>query len=153
MRLDAAVYPDPEVAHAITQTFVPVKLNILEDADAQQVAQQYHVRWTPTLLVADGDGVEQLRFEGFIGKERLLGKLVLVQGFAAFHRSDFASAAQRFEEAAQRYPSVAAEALFWLGVARYKGGDLEGLKAAWTQVWNNYPDTEWAERVSFLFTS
>lgn len=151
MRLDAAIYPDPEVTQAITHHFVPVKLNILEDANAKQLAQQYRIRWTPTLLIADSDGTEHFRTEGFVGKERLLGQLVLALAFVAFNKGDFATAAQLFEQASQN-PAVAAEALFWLGVARYKGGSLEGLKEAWTKLWNEHRNSEWAERASFLFT-
>ncbi|MCS7224061.1 MAG: tetratricopeptide repeat protein [Armatimonadetes bacterium] len=130
-----------------------MKIVITEEAGAR-TAHSCGIRWTPTLLIADGQGKELWRLEaGSFPADDFLSYLELGLAHSAFSQQDFAAAEKAFHSVAQKYPDLKPEALYWLGVSRYKQGSLEGLKEAWGELWNNHPNSPWAKRVHFLFVS
>lgn len=61
----------------------------------------------------------------------------------------FVPAAERFEEVAQRHKGAetGAEALYWLGVARYKQShDPAQLRPSWQRLAQEFPDSDWTKR-------
>lgn len=64
-------------------------------------------------------------------------------------RRQFAEAAERFEEVAERHSGTdaGAQALYWLGVARYKQSkDAAQLRPSWQRLVRDYPRSDWARR-------
>lgn len=144
-------YPDPRVAGYLTEQFVPVRLMVPQSPEE---VQQHRVTWTPTLMAQDANGVEQDRWVGYLPPEEFLPRLKLARGRVAFNAGRFDDAAEIFEEVAREHGTslVAPEALYWLGVARYKGeGKREGLMGAWKELWDSHKGSEWAKKVCFVF--
>jgi tetratricopeptide (TPR) repeat protein len=146
------VYPDERVAHLINQNFIPARLHVRDHAeDYRRFGQRYGVQWTPTLLVIDADGAERHRIEGFLPADDLMAQLLLGLGHSAFARERWDEAERRFREAVERFPTsdAAPEALYWAGVARYKGkGDVGALAETGREFTKRYKDSSWAKKAS-----
>jgi thioredoxin-related protein len=65
-------YQDPGVVKALNDGFIPVHLEARDNLD---LAQQFEVRYTPTMLLFSHDGVEKHRFGGFLTAAEFLGQL------------------------------------------------------------------------------
>jgi thioredoxin-related protein len=147
-RLEGDVYPVESVAVFIESSFVPVKLDIKEQP---QQAGRFSVDWTPTLLVVEPDGTERHRTVGFLPAEELLAELELAMAKADFSRGDHEAAARRFTSTAERFADagVAAEALYWSGVAAFKAdGEFHHLAQLARALHERYPVSTWAMRAS-----
>jgi tetratricopeptide (TPR) repeat protein len=146
------VYPDERVARFILDNFIPARVHVKDQAeDYRRFAQRYQAQWTPTLLVIDPEGNERHRIEGFLPAEDLIAQLLLGLGHSAFARERWDEAERRFREVVDRYPKsdAAPEALYWAGVARYKGkGDAGALSATGREFTKRYQDTSWAKKAS-----
>jgi TolA-binding protein len=46
--------------------------------------------------------------------------------------------------------AVQAEALYWLGVARYRSGDKDGMPKTWSRLLDLYPESLWAKKAGFI---
>lgn len=54
-KVDEEVLPNPAVAKAVSQNFVPVKIDI-DAKENEQLLGKYNFRGTPTFVVVDGEG-------------------------------------------------------------------------------------------------
>ncbi len=120
-------------------------------ADFQRFGARYGAQWTPTILELDPEGIERHRIEGFLPAEDFLAQLTLGLGHAAFKREDWKEAERRYREVVDRYPEAEAapEALYWAGVARYKGShDAAALAETANAFAGHYTDTSWAKKAS-----
>jgi hypothetical protein len=146
------VYPDERVARFIQDNFIPARVHIKEQSeDYRRFSQRYHAQWTPTLLVIDPEGNERHRIEGFLPADDLTAQLALGLGHSAFARERWDEAERRFREVVDRFPKTesAPEALYWTGVARYKGkGDVSALSETGREFTRRYQDTSWAKKAS-----
>jgi thioredoxin-related protein len=107
--------------------------------------------WTPTVLIMDYDGVERLRIEGYLPKEEFRAHLEMGLARVAFMGKKWADAERRYAEVVERYPDskVAAEAVYWKGVSRYKQtNDHTVLGEVPEQLKEKYADTVWALKAS-----
>jgi thioredoxin-related protein len=107
--------------------------------------------WTPTVLVMDSEGVERLRIEGYLPKEEFRAHLEMGLARVAFMGKKWADAERRYAEVVERYPDskVAAEAVYWKGVSRYKQtNDHTVLGEVPEQLKEKYADTVWALKAS-----
>jgi thioredoxin-related protein len=74
--LDAEVFRDPVLAEEINERFVPVRVTDRQREEGKNsgpvsdVQQHFGVKGFPTLVVADWNGVERARMEGYGGRER-----------------------------------------------------------------------------------
>jgi len=142
------VYPDERVAQFINRNFVSIKTHIKENKEA---FGRFGAQWTPTLIVLDSEGKEQYRFEGYLPPEDFLAQLEMGLARSAFERGGFPEAERRYREIAQKYPKseVAAEALYWAGVSKYKAtNDPAPLKQADRELKERYPESSWAKKAS-----
>lgn len=109
------------------------------------------MQWTPTVAIRDADGTERHRFEGFLPAPDFLAQLRLGLAHAARARGDWADAERRYRELAGD-PSageVAAEALYWAGVSKYKGsGDAAALAETAGHFKTRFTDSPWAKKAS-----
>jgi len=147
--MDAVTYPHSLVASAIAQAFVPVKVNFKEEADR---AQQLGAVWTPTFQFRTADDRLARTTTGYLSPDAFLAELALGRGQVALMERRFADAEAAFQQATELpESSMTPAALYWYGVSRYRAsGKLDGLKETWTSLLDRFPQSTWAERVSFL---
>jgi TolA-binding protein len=113
--------------------------------------ERFGAQWTPTLILADPDGTERYRFEGYLPPEDFMAQLSLGLGKAKFAHSEFADAEERFRGVLERHPDsdAAPEALYWAGVSRYKAtNDAAALQETARAFQSKYSDSSWAKKAS-----
>src|SRR5438876_8935677 len=116
-------YPNPEVEKFISDHFIPVQFNVIEQPD---VMQQFNASWTPTLIIQDADGREHRRSQGYLDPQRFLAEMSLAWLKDAIDRQEFTAARDRATEALERTKGDAErhpEALYWSAVAAYKAAN------------------------------
>jgi outer membrane protein assembly factor BamD (BamD/ComL family) len=99
----------------------------------------------------DSEGAERLRIEGYLPKDEFRAHLEMGLARVAFMRKKWADAERRYAGVVERYPGskVAAEAVYWRGVCRYKQtNDHTVLGAVPEQLKEKYADTVWAMKAS-----
>ena len=147
MAMDTVTYPDARVASFVKQHFVPAKVMVREQPD---VAAAHGVIWTPNVVLADHAGKDHYRIEGYLPPEDFVAQLALALGRADLERNRFPQAAHHFQEVARRHKGTdsAAQALYWLGVARYKESKdpAQMRSGGWDRLVREYPGSEWAKR-------
>jgi hypothetical protein len=144
--MDSATYPDCRVAEYIGKHFIPVKIKVRDRPD---IAAGYDVNWTPSVLIGDATGRAHFRVEGFMPPEEFIAQLALGLGRLELNRQQLPRAIHHFEEVAERHAGTesAAQALYWLGVCRYKHSkDPAQLRENWNLLLGAYPRSEWAKR-------
>jgi hypothetical protein len=131
----------------VSQQLVPVKAHVKEQP---KTFERFGVQWTPVLLVLDPNGVERHRWEGYLPPDDFLGQLQLGLAKSAFAAQRWSEAEKLFREVAEKHPKAeyAPEAVYWTGVARYKGGDKEALPATGRALKERYPQSSWATKGS-----
>lgn len=132
----------------INEKFVPVKIHIKEQP---QTFERFGAQWTPTIQVLDPDGNKRHQFEGFLPADDFLAQLRLAAAHAAFARQQWNEAERLFSSLANELPDsdAAPEALYWAGVARYKGsGDASALGQTAEQFKRRYTQSTWAKKAS-----
>jgi hypothetical protein len=143
--MGAVTYPNAQVVDYINQNFIPVQVRY----DAQPLAGDFNITWTPTMIVLDETGKEHHRNVGFQAPEEFIPFLMLGQAKTNFDLGDFDSAIAMLEKVIKDYPQSAAapEAAFHLGVSRYKANhNAVHLKEAFAYLKANYPGSEWLKR-------
>jgi thioredoxin-related protein len=141
------VYPDPEVEKLITTSFTPARFHVKEQPEA---FQRFGAEWTPTIMMSTVDGKERHRIEGFLPKEDFLPQLRLGLAHVARESGDFKTAESRYRDLANdRSPDIAAEALYWAGVSKYKGtNDPAALGETARNIRERFPDSTWMKKAS-----
>lgn len=146
------MYPDERVVRLVTSEFLPVRVHVKDpDGLYGRMSEQLNVHWTPTILVLDQEGVERHRIEGFLPVDDLLAHVKLGLAKSAFQRGVFDEAERWFQDVVTQHPQSepAAEALYWTGVARYKGkGDAAALSETARAFTTRYSDSVWAKKAS-----
>jgi TolA-binding protein len=136
------------VTSFIEENFLPVKIHIKENPAG---FKRFGAQWTPTVIVADSDGTERYRFEGYLPPDDFLAQLELCLAKSAFARSRFDEAERWFRDIVARYPSsdTAPEALYWAGVSKYKASnDPAPLKETAQAFESRYRESSWAKKAS-----
>ena len=146
------MYSQSEVAHLVSDRFVPVRVHVKNDADEfQRLGSQFDAQWTPTTLVVDSTAKERHRIEGFLPKDEFASQLELGVAKSAFARGLFGEAHEAFEEVLRKYPETdaAPEAQYWAGVSRYKASnDAQALSDTTKRFTERYADSTWAKKAS-----
>jgi TolA-binding protein len=136
------------VTSFIEEHFLPVKIHIKENHAA---FERFGAQWTPTVIVADSDGTERYRFEGYLPPEDFLSQLELGLAKTAFAKNRFDEAERWFRDIVARFPDsdTAPEALYWAGVSKYKASnDPVPLKETAKAFESRYRDSSWAKKAS-----
>ena len=145
--MDAVSYPNPEVIDFFQERLVAVRV----PHNAQPLAQQFRVKWTPSLILLGAEGEEHNRTVGFLPPEELIPSLLLGIGKAHFDSDEFDGALASFDRIVEKYPKSdsAAEAVYLQGVSRYKKTKKpDALKQAQQQLARDYAGSQWATRAS-----
>jgi len=143
--MDAVAYIDPVVITFINNTLVPLRL----PAADKSLGSRYRIKWTPTLLILDGEGIEHNRTLGFYPPDELIPALLLGMGKAKFNLPDRAAACECFESILVDYPlsSQAPEAVYLNGVSRYiETREVTNLINIYDHLADEYPDSPWLIR-------
>lgn len=147
-------YPNAAVQEAVAQGFVPCQIDVLDDANASLVLR-FHEAWTPDLRILDPDGAELYRWNGYLPPYEFLAQLLVGEAQAWLRLGENERAAEVFAEVVDRQPTAACapEALFFLGVARYKAThQSKDLLAAWHTLRSRHPESTWRLRQSYSET-
>jgi len=145
--MDAVAYIDPAVISFVNDTVVPLRL----PASDKVLGSRYKVKWTPTLLILDGDGTEHYRTLGFYPPQQLIPSLLLGIGKAKFNLPDRVAAGAAFARVIDEYPhdSLAPEAVYLLGVTRYiESHEVTHLIALYDRLAAEYPESPWVTRAT-----
>ncbi len=150
--MGAVTYPELAVADAISDRFVPVKIDVSKRESAP-VVERFRQVWTPDFRVLGPDGFEYYRWNGYLPPFQFLPQLLVAEAQAHLRMKDFGRAAEIYGEVLTRFPEsdFAAEALYYLGVAHYKqSGDRDALRESWERLQTRYPDSIWRLKQSFI---
>lgn len=148
--MDTVTYPETRVVDLINAGFVPLKVHVDE---RPELTQRFNVHWTPTIIVADPEGVERHRLTGFLPPEEYRAQLEFAVAKTAFDKEDYTKASTQFSALVDQYPrsDITPEAQYWLGVSEYKRTkSSDALIGAWKKLLEKYPDSIWAKKVSFI---
>ena len=143
--MGAVTYPNSDVIHFVHENLLPLQVPF----DAQPLATDYNVKWTPTLITIGPDGREHHRTVGFLSPEELIASLLLGIGKYHFDHDRFSEALAAFESVAADYPASDSvpEALYLSGVGRFKEDHNPAfLKQAYEKLEKDYPGNEWTKR-------
>jgi len=143
--MNAVAFPDPAVIEFINNNLIPVRI----PADDPELGPRYKVKWTPTLLILDAEGVEHYRTLGFYPPEELIPSLLMGIGKVKFNEPDRHAACSCFEKILVDYPasSLAPEAVYLNGVSRYiETRDVANLIGVYDQLAAEYPESPWLTR-------
>jgi hypothetical protein len=143
--LGAVTYPQEQVARFISLNFVPVRVQTSNTA----MMQKYSVSWTPTLLALDADAKEHYRAIGFFTPDDLIATFMAAKGRWALDLDQLPEARAMFEEVIATYPDkeAAAEACFFLGVAKYKTDhNPKHLREAYEMLKEKFPASIWTKQ-------
>ena len=148
--LENTTYPSAQVIDYISEHFVPVQLN-----QSQNLAffEESKIIWTPTLTACDSKGEEQDRWVGYLPPEEFLPRIKFARARLAMFVQDWDQAADVLHDitSLQKNSFIAAEALYWLGVVRWKASrNIDDLSKSWTQLVEEYPKSEAAAKASCL---
>jgi tetratricopeptide (TPR) repeat protein len=145
--MGAVTYPNEEVVKFVDFNFVPVQIETSNTA----LTNQFKVSWTPNIIVLDADGNEVHRVVGFLPPEEFIPTFMVGKGKYYFNAGAHPEAQAMFDEALTKYPDsgAAAEAVFFLGVSRFKmTHDPKPLRAAYDTLTAKFPGSEWAKRAA-----
>ena len=142
--MGAVTYPDTKVADFVMGSMVPIQ--VLADSP---LADEFKVKWTPTIIVLDYYGKEHHRTVGFFPPEEFIPSLILGMGKIDFDTDQFNDAIVHFDRLLAEYTKsgAAPEAIYLRGVSRYKAShDPKPLKEAYEKLKAEYPASEWTQR-------
>jgi len=143
--MDAVTYPDPRVIDFIEKKMIPVRVAF----DAQPLAADFNVKWTPTLITLDIHGKEHHRTLGFLSPEELIPSLLLGKAKCHFDLDETQEALNPLDAILQNYPQseAAPEAVYLRGVSTYKNThNAAPLKEAYEMLKERYPSSQWTKR-------
>jgi tetratricopeptide (TPR) repeat protein len=143
--MDAVTYPNENVIEFIQKNMIPLRVAF----DAQPLATDFNLKWTPTLIALDADGKEHQRTVGFLPPEELIPSLLLGIAKSYFDRERFSEALSTLDKLIKDHPNSDSvpEALYLQGVSKYKSThNPKPLKEAYEQLQAKYPSSEWTKR-------
>ena len=119
--------------------------------DAKPESENFKIKWTPTLIILDGDGEEHHRTTGFLDPGELLPMIALGSGKSHFDRGEYADAMASLDKLLDDYPKSdsAAEAIYYRAVSGYKHtNNPQPLKQGYEMLQAQYPNSEWTKRAA-----
>ncbi len=121
---------------------------MLDTPAGRAVFRSYRVIWTPTIAILDRRGVLHYQSPGYLPPLDFLAmaQIGVARAMTAWGRYDAAVAL--LETAANSATTLAPEALYWQGVARYlQRHTRPALMESWGRLLAEHPGSVWASRV------
>lgn len=144
----AETLENERVVSVVEREFAPVKIDVEEN---KEMAERYHVDWTPAFIITDENGRELERFVGYLPPEEFIEQMLLSKGLAAFHINRYAEAIGEFEELVEEFPDsdLVPEAEYYLGAASYKHtGSTDVFGDACEMLTRTHPESIWTKKCS-----
>jgi hypothetical protein len=140
-------YPDPAVAAAVAEAFVPLRLDFRDPH-----FRELNVVWLPTVIIRDHRGREHYRNVNALPPADFLDVLALGEAHARLKEGGGAPRAERVLAAAldrRDDGPLHPELLYWHAIAGYFLGNHDDLfrDRVWGELLRRYPDSIWAHRV------
>ena len=135
------VYPDPVVAKEVSEWFIPLQLDIIED---REIRRKYAAVWTPSFYVLDHNGQSFASFEGFLPLEDFRLQLRLFQAAYLIPKGKYREAMEILEEGEKLFPSSdrIPALLLKKGQAVYLSArDNKSFRAIMQLIRDNYPNS------------
>ena len=129
--------------------FINRKVIALRVDSNQTLATDFHVEWTPALIILDQNRREQYRSIGFLSADEFIPTMLLGICSAYSTSNESIMALGCYEKIVIDFPAsdAAPEAVFRRGVNLYKKShDLRPLKEAYMYLRKNYPASAWTKR-------
>lgn len=140
-------YPDPAVAAAVAERFVPLRLDLFRD---RTVVRPLDVIWTPTLLFADRRGAVHYRSLNFLPPADFLDLLDIGEANVRLRWGEYDRAIALLAAVTERNPAApfAPEAIYRRGIATYlQTRSNDEMYAVWQELLDRFPDSIWAHRI------
>lgn len=155
-KLFIKTYPDPGVQRFLSQ-FVAIKYDTTRVNDYYKDLNPSTVHvWHPHITVMDDRLRQGRRFTGYFEPTAFIAQITLGAGMLHLYHRRFAEAEIAFGNVASSSvpDSVVAEALYWRGVAEYRGkGGFAALTRTWEEITTRFPGSDWAMRADCLDVS
>lgn len=146
-KLEDVTFADDNVATAISQRFVALRLDLFAD---REFTRQHQIFWTPTILIADHSGKVRYTNVNFVPPSEMLDVLDIGEGMVAMRWKESERSIARFQAVEDRRPEgpMTAEAIYWRGMATYfrDGKKPASAKQVWATIQQRFPDSIWALR-------
>jgi tetratricopeptide (TPR) repeat protein len=145
--MGAVTYPNEKVAKFIDYNFVPVQIEISN----KDLVDKFKIAWTPAIILLDTEGNETHREVGFLPPEEFIPAFIVAKGNWYLEQEQYDRAMEMYNEALQSYPysAAAAEAVYYLGVTRYKKShDPKRLREVYDTLIAKFPQSEWTKRAA-----
>jgi hypothetical protein len=143
--MDAVTYPAKSVIEFIQKNMIPLRVPF----NSKPLADDFNIKWTPTLITLDSRGKEHHRTVGFLPPEELVPSLLLGLGKIHFDQENLAQAIAIFDQVGAQYSKsdAAPEAIYLLCVSKYKSThQAKPLKEAYERLQASFPASEWTKR-------
>jgi len=144
--MDAVTYPEIKVIEFVNQHLIPLRV----PADSK-LADEFIVRWTPTIIILDADGKTHHRTLGFLSVDEFIPSMYLGIAKTCFDAAQFEKALVYIDNLLTEYPksSFGPEGVYLQGVCRYKTThNAKQLREAFETLKAKYPASEWVKRAS-----
>ncbi len=108
-QMEAVTHPDLGTIRFINDSLIPIRVNVSSQADT---AMDYMIKYTPTVIVADGDGKEHYRTIGFLRPQEFIPALLLGIARTHFNNERYRLSLEALDKILANYPQsqVAGEA-------------------------------------------
>jgi hypothetical protein len=143
--MNAVVFIDSAVISFVTDNFVPVRIM----ADDPVYSKKFNIKWTPSVLMLDVNGIEHYRTLGFYPPRDLIPSLMLGMGKVFFNQANLPAAIYWLNRIIAEYPdnSLAPETVYLKGVSNYlQTHDVIHLIEIYNRLEEEYPDSPWFTR-------
>lgn len=149
--LDTVTYGDPAVVSFINTNFVAIKYNThAADSHFRVLTGNNALLWTPTLTVLGPQRHEVRRMAGYLSPADLVAELHVALGLVELHRKRPEPACRWLNEVLEDPAAehLAAEALYWMGVAEFyrNGRSIDALAVHWEALGRRWPGSPWWRR-------
>ncbi len=143
--MDAVTYPQDKVIDMIHRYVIPLRIQ----SSNTKYMTQFNVKWTPAFVFLDSGGAENYRSIGFLDGDDFIALILLGTAVTLFNHEDYDDANTKLNMILEDFgsSSFVPEAIFYRGVARYKGSHKPNyLRHAYDKLTSEYPNNEWAKK-------
>src|SRR5687768_5485877 len=117
---------------------------MLNERDHWPHFRTHSIIWTPTISFLDRLGHKHYESVGFLPPPEFGSALRIGRARCLLAWTRAAEAAHDLLEVADTGGTMAPEALYWLGIARFmERKETTGMWAAWRKLLDEYPDSAW----------
>lgn len=99
--MDTVTYPDPRTVEFVNDWTIGLRVDVKYQRD---LAMEFQIQYTPTLVILDGDRKEAHRSVGFHPPNQLLPELMVVAAQAHYRQSRFRKALKLAQKVLTEYP-------------------------------------------------